>query len=169
MKHSLPKRGWLRGVSLVETMIAIGILAVVGPLAVATLLKSGEGGVTARAETRSVAIVERCLSELKTARDGPSQYLPKLEPGANFGKDRVVCLAFAGDGTLLGKVDEGSYSSGSGKVDSQDAVYLAKLQGDLQTQRTGFPPLLTVTVTVEYPAVAPQNKRNHTEFHTQLP
>jgi hypothetical protein len=169
MKRSLPKRGMLRGVSLVETMVAIGVLAVVGPLAVAALLKSSEGGAFARAETRSPAIVERCLSELKTARDGTSEFLPKLQPGTNFGTDGVLCLAFSGDGTLLGSVSEGGYSKGNGKVDNKDAVYLAVLEGELQNQRSGYPPLLTVNIKVEYPAIAPKEKRNRMQFYTQLP
>ena len=169
MKRSRPKRGLLRGVSLVETMVAIGVLAVVGPLAVAALLKSSEGGASARAETRSPAIVERCLSELKTARDGTSEFLPKLQPGMSFGMDGVLCLAFSGDGTLLGSVGEGGYNKGNGKVSNQDAVYLAVLEGELENQRSGYPPLLTVNIRVEYPAIAPKDKRNRMQFHTKLP
>jgi len=169
MKRSLPKRGLLRGVSLVETMVAIGVLAVVGPLAVAALMKSGEGGSTARAETRSPAIVERCLSELKAARDTNSEFLPKLQPGENFGMGSMVCLAFSADGTLLGPVSEGLYSKGSGKIDNKDAAYFAVLEGELRDQRPGYPPLLTVHIKVEHPAIAPKEKRTRMEFYTQLP
>lgn len=169
MKRSLPKRGLLRGVSLVETMVAIGVLAVVGPLAVAALLKSSEGGSTARAETRSAAIVESCLSELKAARDTNSEFLPKLQPGENFGTDAMLCLAFSGDGTLLGSINEGTYTKGSGKVDSKDAVYLAVLEGELKGQRPGYPPLLTVHIKIEHPAIVPKEKRTRMEFYTQLP
>jgi prepilin-type N-terminal cleavage/methylation domain-containing protein len=169
MKRGLPKRALQRGVSLVETMVAIGVLAIVAPLALAALLKSGEGGAAARAETRSPAIVESCLAELDVARKGISEHLPTLTPGTAFGTDTVLCLAFRGDGTLLGRVDGANYEAGAGKVGSEDAVFLAKLEGELDQARPGYPPMLTVNVTVEHPAVAPSNKRRKMPFHTKLP
>jgi len=39
------RRGMRRGVSLVETIIAVGVLAVVAPLALAPLLKAGVAAV----------------------------------------------------------------------------------------------------------------------------
>jgi hypothetical protein len=169
MKHSLPKRRWRRGVSLVETMVAIGVLALVGPLAVAALLKSGEGGAAARAETRSAVIVEQCLAELKNARSGGSQHLPALQPGMAFGGNEVLCLAFGRDGSLIGRVSGAEYDAGHGRSGNQDVSYLARLEGSLDSQRTGYPPLLTVTLSIEYPAVAPGDRRRRMEFHTKLP
>ena len=69
MRLALPRPGFRRGISLVETMVSIGVLAVVAPLAIAALLRGGEGGAVARAETRAPVIVESCLGEIKTARD----------------------------------------------------------------------------------------------------
>jgi type II secretory pathway pseudopilin PulG len=169
MKQALPKRALRRGVSLVETMVAIGVLAIVGPLAVAALLKSGEGGAAARAETRAPAIVDLSLSELNLALGSGSEHLPKLEPGMAFGANTPLCLAFSRDGTLLGSVGGGGYEQGSGEVGGEDASYLARLEGTLDTSRPGYPPLLTVLVSVEFPAVAPADRRRKIPFYTKLP
>lgn len=169
MRIALPKRGLRRGVSLVETMVSIGVLAVVAPLAIAALLKGGEGGTAARAETRAPVIVESCLGEIKTARDGVSKHLPALTPGQAFGSGEVMCLAYRRDGVLLGAVSGSSYEAGIGKVAEQDVAFLARLEGTLDTERPGFPPLLKVKVTIEHPAVAGSMKRRRMEFLTKLP
>lgn len=169
MRTGLPKLALRRGITLVETMVAIGVLAIVAPLALAALLKSGEGGASARAETRAPAIVEACLAELKVAREGLSEHLPALQAGESFGTDGVLCLAFNRQGALLGKVDAATYDAGTTRVANQDAVFFARLRGELETERDGFSPMLTVAVTVEHPAVAPGNKRRRMEFHTKLP
>ena len=169
MRIALPGRGLRRGVSLVETMVSIGVLAVVAPLAIAALLRGGEGGTAARAETRAPAIVESCLTEIRLARDGLSKNLPPLPPGQAFGAGEVVCLAFRRDGALLGPVAPSSYESGILEVAGQDAVFLARLEGELDPGRAGFPPLLKIKVTVEHPAVADRLKRRRLEFLTKLP
>jgi hypothetical protein len=169
MRIRRSKRGFRRGVSLVETMVSIGVLAIVAPLAIAALLRGGEGGTAARAETRAPAIVEACLHEIQSARDGASKHLPALEPGEAFGTGEVLCLAFRRDGVLLGPLSAASYRAGIGKVAGQDAAFLARLEGALDTARAGFPPLLTITVTIEHPAVAGSLKRRRMEFLTKLP
>lgn len=169
MRCPLPRRGFRRGVSLVETMVSIGVLAVVAPLAIAALLRGGEGGTAARAETRAPVIVEACLQEIQIARDGGSRNLPALSPGLAFGSSEVLCLAFRRDGVLLGSVDGAGYDSGTLRVAEQDAAYLARLEGTLDTERPGFPPLLKVKITIEHPAVAGSTKRRRMEFLTKLP
>lgn len=171
MRLALPlsRRGFRRGVSLVETIVSIGVLAVVAPLAIAALLRGGESGTAARAETRAPVIVESCLQEIKVARDGVSKYLPSLTPGQAFGNGEVLCLAFRRDGVLLGSVAGSAYESGIGRVAEQDVAFLARLEGTLDTERPGFPPLLKVKVSIEHPAVAGSTKRRRMEFLTKLP
>jgi hypothetical protein len=169
MRIPSPRPAFRRGVSLVETMVSIGVLAVVAPLAIAALLRGGETGSAARAETRAPVIVESCLNEIKVARDSTSKHLPALTPGQAFGSDEVICLAFRRDGVLLGAVSAASYEGGVLRVAEQDAAFLARLEGTLETGRPGFPPLLKVKVTVEHPAVAGSLKRRRKEFLTKLP
>jgi type II secretory pathway pseudopilin PulG len=169
MKTSRPIHALRRGVSLVETMVAIGVLAIVAPLALAAMLKSGEGGSAARAETRAPAIVESCLRELGFARDGGSDHLAPLQAGQPFGADTPLCLAFGRDGSLLGAVEPAAYDRGIARVGNRDAYFLARLQGTTESTRTGFPAMLEVTIAVEHPAVAPALKRRKLDFHTKLP
>lgn len=169
MKTAPPIRGFRRGVSLVEAMVSIGVLAVVAPLALAALLRAGEGGNLARAETRAPLIVDTCMEELEVARKGLSAHLPDMRQGEEFGTSDIICLAFGSDGTLLGSVEGGSYDGGAAKVSGKDAAYLAKLSGYLDESRIGFPTMLNVQVAVETPAVAPANKRRSMSFHTKLP
>ncbi len=169
MRIPSPRPAFRRGVSLVETMVSIGVLAVVAPLAIAALLRGGEGGSAARAETRAPVIVEACLAEIAAAREGTSKNLPALVPGEAFGTGEVLCLAFRRDGVLLGPVAASTYESGILRVAEQDAAYLARLEGTLETERPGFPPLLAVKISVEHPAVAGKLKRKRMEFLTKLP
>jgi hypothetical protein len=169
MKVPPPKPGLRRGVSLVETMVSVGVLAVVAPLAIAALLRGGEGGSAARAETRAPVIVESCLQEIQVARDGNSTHLPALQAGQPFGDGEILCLAFRRDGVLLGPVAPASYEAGIVRVAEQDAAFLARLEGRLETERPGFPPLLKVAITLEHPAAAGSLKRRRLEFLTKLP
>ena len=158
-----------RGASLVEVMVSIGVLAIVTPLSLAALLQAGESGSAARAETRAPLIVENCMAELNLARKGFSEYLPTLEAGKKFGDGDVLCLAFGGDGKLLGKVDPGAYEKGTKEIANQDAVFLAKLSGVEDESRKDFPLMLTVKVSIERPAVAPRDSRRAMDFYTKLP
>ncbi|WP_035607786.1 hypothetical protein [Haloferula sp. BvORR071] len=169
MKLALPLPGLKRGASLVEIMVSIGVLAVVAPLALATLLQAGEGGSTSRAETRSPLIVENCLSELSLARQGLSANLPALQAGREFGKDQVICLAFGGDGKLLGKIEGLGYDTGTGKVKDEDAAFLVRLSGVEDKSRSDFPSMLTVKVSIERPAIAASKNRRVMDFYTKLP
>ena len=169
MKTGIQNPARHAGVSLIEAVVSIGVLAVIAPIAMAAMLKAGEGGNSARAETRAPAIVEACLAELKTARDGNSDHLPALTPGEPFGSGQMLCLAFRRDGTLIGAVDPGGYGAGTDRIGDEDVSFLARLQGELDTSRDGFPEMLQITVSVEYPAVARDAKRRRLEFLTKLP
>ncbi len=158
-----------RGVTLVETIVSVGVLAVVAPLALAAMIRAGDSGSAARAETRAPAIVEACLAEIDLARHGSPEHLSSLEPGQPFGGTTVLCLAFDRAGTLLGKVEGDAYEGGIPHVGDGDAVYLATLASEPDTTRGDGTPLLKLTIGIEYPAVARQAKRSRMEFLTKLP
>jgi Tfp pilus assembly protein PilV len=169
MRSAPPKPGLLSGASLVEIMVSIGVLAVVAPLALAAMLQAGEGGSTSRAETRSPLIVENCMQELDMARKGLSQNLPALQPGQEFGSSEVLCLAFAADGKLLGRVEGSGYDRGTDRLGTEDAAFLVRLSGTEDKSRADFPKMLTVKVAIERPAIAPANRRKAMTFYTKLP
>jgi len=154
-----------RGISLVETVVAMGVLAVAVPLALAAMTKAGAAGSTARAETRAPAIAERCLFEVKAARRGESGVLDPLQPAISFPTaGEVLVLGFSQEGRLLGQVESGSYEEGVGeKIDGESVDYLATIKGRFED------PGVTVTVRVEHPAVRRESQRSGVSFHTKLP
>lgn len=165
MKAPLSRQARRRGVSLVETLVSVGVLAVAAPLAIAALVRGGEGAAAARLESRAPTIVERCLVEIAAAREARSELLPPLAPGQPFGLDEPLCLAFRHDGALLGRVDPADYESGL----TGDARVLVRLQGETTAERPGLPALLRIGLHLEHPAAAPRDKRRASHFHTRLP
>jgi len=155
------------GISLVEAMVAIGVLAVVIPLAMAALAKAGDIGSSARAETRAPTIAERCLGELEAARQGDSFHFEPLAAGQAFPAGGVWALAFDPDGELLGKLSAAQYEQGLARIGGAEVGYVARLSGS----RVDVEPedVLTITVQVEYPAAQPASRRDVLAFHTKLP
>ena len=154
------------GASLVEAMVAVGVLAVTGPLVMAALARAGDGARAARAESRAPAIAEQCLDELRAARRGRSRHFGPLAAGLEFPQDGVMALAFGTDGALLGPLEAGLYRQGLATMEGGEARYVARLSGARTDGQPGR--LLTVTVRVEYPAVQPAARRQVVEFHGML-
>ncbi|MGE9271112.1 MAG: type IV pilus modification PilV family protein [Verrucomicrobiales bacterium] len=153
------------GVSLVETILAVGVLAVIIPLALGAMTAAGKVGSSARAETRAPALAERCLLEVKSAREGNSEVLPNLVGLASFpASGEVLALAFSREGRLLGPVEATSYESGvREEMDGERVTYLARVAGRFDD------PGVTLTVEIEHPAVRGQEDRDRLSFHTRLP
>lgn len=157
------------GISLVETIVSVGVLAIVAPLALAAMMRAGGTGFAARAETRAPAMIEACLDEIGLARIAASGHLDPIAPGQPFGGGTPLCLAFDRAGRLIGKVDGDAYDQGAPSVGGADATYLASLRGEEVTAPDARPPLLRLTIGIEHPAAAPRRKRTRIEFLTQLP
>lgn len=170
MRNASPKAG-KKGVSLVEAIIAVGVLAVAVPLVFATMAGSGDSGLSAQAETRCSWIVPACMEELELAMQSRSQHLPALLPSTAFPGGEPLALAFGVEGEILGKVDQGAYKQGLRTVGSKSARYIASMSGTLPEQQSSAEVSrpLDVTIIVEYPAAAPQEKRRKIEFQTKLP
>lgn len=150
--------------SLIEVVVAVGVLAVAVPLGLAAMAKAGMSGVAARAETRAPAMAERCLLELREARRGRSEFFPPLAAGVGFPADgEVLALVFAADGRVIGAVGAADYESGLAELDGRTVDYVAAISGD---RRDGA---VTVEVAVEYPVVRRAADRSAIEFHTRLP
>ncbi|MGB1128907.1 MAG: type IV pilus modification PilV family protein [Haloferula sp.] len=162
----LKRHRWqLPGVSLMETVVAVGVLAIAVPLALAAMTKAGSVGNVARAETRAPAIAERCLIELKAARRGESEFVPQIQPAASFpAGDEVIVLGFSREGRLLGSLDLSAYEAGyDEELGGEEVSYLADVSGRYEDES------VTVTVKIEYPAVRREGDRSEIEFHTKLP
>lgn len=163
MKHT-KRPSQASGVSLLEAVIAISVVAVAVPLALGAMGKAGVVGATARAETRAPGIADWCRVELEAARRGVSEVLPPLPAGQAFpAEGEVLALAFDRDGSLVGPVEAEAYESGLSRLGEEDVYYIASLSG--RPEETG----VTLTVSVEYPAVRREERRDEVAFHTILP
>ena len=166
--RSLPAR--IAGTSLIEVLLAMGVLAVALPLVAAVLARSGQGCAAAQAETRCGWILPACLDEIEAAHTGSARFLPDLTRGQSFpAPGDVLVLAFADDGRALGCVGRDAYLSGLGRLRGESVRYLASLRADPAATRPNMQPGRALRVTLEFPAAAPLAKRHHLEFFTRLP
>lgn len=150
------------GVSLVETMVAVGVLAVMIPVALAAIQQAGAVGHVAGAQSRAPSIADHCLLELEAALCGASELLPAGGGDGTWPTGGVV-LAFDQTGHCLGRVDEASYEAGMSSRSGDRPVFLARVGTDRD------PTGLAVAVSVEHPAVRAARLRERFVFHTRLP
>ena len=167
---SIPSRR--RGATLVEAVIAVGVLAVAIPLVFGSFAESGKVGMSAEAETRSSWIVPACLAEIHASRSGKSAYFPATSTGEAFPSAGTIwALGFTADGRATGRIETADYTKGVRKSGGETIRYIASLSAEPETTPStpGGPPLMRATITVEYPAAAPAEKRGRLEFHTRIP
>lgn len=160
-----------RGSSLIETVIAMGVLAVAIPIVFAAVAESGKSGLSSEAETRSTWIVPLCMAEIRASREGRPQYFTATVAPQVFppGGD-VWALAFSGDGKPIGKLPKATYDKGSKELNGQAIRYIATMSSTTPTGTgTAVSPLLKVKISVEYPAVLPVAKRQKLDFYTRIP
>lgn len=171
MKTAAPSRKSPRGSSLVEAVIAVGVLAVAVPLVFAALAEAGESGSSAQAETRASWIVRSCLREIEASRDGHPQYFPATTTGQPFPPaGEVWALAFTADGSPAGKVSKAQYESGLKELAGRPVRYIAVLEATSGTPLpTDATPMLDARISVEYPASAKPQRRDRLDFHTRIP
>lgn len=159
-----------KGSSLIEVMIAMGVLAVAVPLVLGTMVQTGGSNLSAQAETRSSWIVQSCFEELQYAMRGESQYIEPLKPGEDFGNNSPLALGFGIEGSVLGKVSGGSYDRGVTNLSNKPVRYIAVMSGEKEKNEAGEETKgLKVKITLEYPAGAPAAKRQKIDFHTRIP
>ncbi|MEP4078618.1 hypothetical protein [Haloferula sp.] len=169
MKRVRRQIRWAAGISLVETIVSVGVLAVVIPLAFAAMLKASDTGASGRAETRAPAIADFCMVELRAAREGDAIYFAPIKKGTDFGNGAdFMGLGFGRDGSVIGEVSESEYETGVEMIGGKRVFFLAKVSGKLDTE-TREVDLVTVTVSVEYPATKSATRRSKANFHTKLP
>ncbi|MCU0749942.1 MAG: hypothetical protein MUF13_10405 [Akkermansiaceae bacterium] len=93
------------GATLVEAVIAVGVLAVAIPLVFGTIAESGKSGVSAQAETRSTWMIPVCMQEIQDSRDGKPRYFTATTIGQAFPPaGQVWALAFNQEGRPVGKI-----------------------------------------------------------------
>lgn len=159
-----------RGVTLVEAVIAVGVLAVAVPLVLGALAEAGKSGFSSQAETRSTWMVPACLDEIQSSRDGRPQYFTATTTGQPFPPaGDVWALAFSSEGKPVGKLSKAQHDKGAKELDGKPIRYIAVMSAGTPTVTASGQTMLRARVSIEYPASAPSTKRNKLDFHTRIP
>lgn len=159
-----------RGASLIETVIAMGVLAVAIPLVFGALAESGKSGMSSEAETRSTWMVPACMEEIQASRAGKPRFFTPTNAGQTFPPaGDVWALAFSPEGKPIGKLSKAVYDKGTKEVDNQPVRYIASISSATTPTPTGATPMLRVRISLEYPATSPAAKRQKLEFYTRIP
>lgn len=159
-----------RGSTLMESVIAVAVLAVAIPIVFGTLAESGKSGLTSRAETRSAWIITACMDEIRASRAGQPQYFSPTMIGQAFpSPGEIWALAFSVDGKSIGKISKDLYDSGSRELDGKRIAYIAAMSGVPLTSESENSQMLRVDITLEYPAASNAMKRTKLAFHSSTP
>jgi Tfp pilus assembly protein PilV len=159
-----------RGVSLIEAVIAMGVLAVAIPVVFGALAKSGSSGLDSEAETRSTWIVPICVNEIAASRDAKPEFFTTTAVAQAFPPTgEVWALAFSREGKVIGKVSKSLYDAGLKQLGGQEVRYVATLSAVAPTVVTGAVPMLSAKISLEYPSAAPVAKRQKLDFYSRIP
>ena len=170
MKISPPITAGTRGASLIEAVLAVGVLAVAIPLVFGALAESGKSGMSAEAETRSTWIVPACMEEVQASRDGRPQFFTRTTVGQMFPPaGEVWTLAFSPEGKPCGKLSKAAYDKGVREIGGKPVRYIASLSSKTPTTPSGVSPMLSLRISLEYPASSPAANRQKLEFYTRIP
>ena len=170
MKTRRPERGLRAGSSLIEVLIAMGVLAVVLPLVFAVLARAGQSCAASQAETRCVAILPFCMNEIEAAQQGNACFLPPLTRGVTIpATGACLALAFTKDGRAIGCVEPKTYRAGVHQLANEPIRFLASFHTEPAPTRPNIPAMLTLRITLEYPAAVPLEMRRHLDFFTCIP
>ena len=163
-------RATRRGSSLIETVIAMGVLAVAIPLVFGALAESGTSGLSSEAETRCIWMVPACMDEIRASREGRPQYFaPTVTAQAFPPSGDVWALTFSAEGKPIGKVGKAAYDKGVKELNGQAVRYIASLSAAVDLAETGATPKLCARISLEYPSASPVAKRQKLDFHTRIP
>jgi Tfp pilus assembly protein PilV len=158
------------GATLVESVIAVGVLAVAVPLVFGSLAEAGKNGASAQAETRSAWIVPACMAEIQASRDGRPQFFTSTAIGQPFpAAGDVWALAFSADGRPLGRVGRSLYENGLKELAGEPVRFIAVLSAVAEPPASGATPMLSACISIEYPSSAPAARRGKIDFNTRIP
>lgn len=158
------------GSSLIETVIAMGVLAVAIPLVFGAIAESGKTGMSSEAETRSSWIIPACLQEVQASREGKPRYFTATKTGEAFpAAGTVWALGFSPEGKPVGKIEKAAYDKGAKELNGQPIRFIASISAELPSGTTPPPVMLRLRVSLEYPSTLPAARRQKIDFYTRVP
>ena len=153
-----------------ETVLAMGVLAVAIPLVFGALAESGKSAISAAAETRSSWMVPVCMDEIAASRDGRPRFFPPTGAAEAFPADGDVwALAFSPEGRPLGRISKAVYDKGIQELDGQVVRYIASLSAAAVPPTTAAAPMSRARISIEYPSGCPLARRRKLDFFTRIP
>jgi type II secretory pathway pseudopilin PulG len=170
MKHPCSNALCLHGASLIEAVIAIGVLAVAIPVVFGTLAEAGKNALAAQAETRSTWMIPTCMNEIRASRAGHPQYFTPTTPGQKFPPTgEIWALAFSPEGQPIGRLSQAFYDKGTKELNGKTVRYIAAFGSSMIPVNHGTTPMMRVDISLEFPAAAVAAKRRKLDFHTRIP
>lgn len=169
MKGAGHQVGVRRGVTLVEAVTSVLVLALAVPLVFGTMGEAAKSGMASAAETRAAWIVAACLREIEASREGRSAVLPASSAGGEFPPaGDLWVLGFSRDGRMVGRVPKSGYEAGLREMDGMKVRYLARVSAVAEAAGDGRMPMLRLKIGMEYPASAPAGKRAQLGFYSRI-
>jgi len=159
-----------QGSSLMEVVIAVGVLAIAVPLIFGSIVESGNAGQYSSAETRAPWMVRACMEEIKASRSGKARFFTNTNIDQAFPPaGEIWALAFSETGSLVGSLSREQYDGGLRKLENSDIRYIATIQSSSPPPDDPDGMALPVRITIEFPAAVPAAKRRTIDFHTRVP
>ena len=153
-----------RGFTLMESVISVGLLALVIPLVVALVAASGTASRSATDDTKAAFMARSVMEEIVAAREGGGDLIEEELEWPEFpGPGGRYVITADDEGNLLSLLEAGAYETG---VDERGVAYLISVRGEQQD----FPvhpelqSLSKVEIMVEFPAIAPRDNRRSRTF-----
>ncbi len=152
------------GFSLMEVVIAVGVLAVAIPVIMAMMVAGTRSSRVATDETQAALIARSVMQEIRSARDGQGALVEETLPWPEFpaGGERLVFSVNVG-GELVERLGDGEYATG---LRDREVQYLVSAAGALHRLQDApdVEVLSKVVVSVETPPGAKPEDRRKFEF-----
>jgi type II secretory pathway pseudopilin PulG len=171
ISRCIRKKSLRRGLTLMEAVIALGVIAFAVPLIVAASSQSSKSRVSAEADTRSAWLAQDLQRQLIDSwNDRVTIAFPTKPLFPDFGTaTSPIVLLYDNDGTFIQTGTPQEFTNGS---TNQRASYLISVYGTGATPNnltTAEKNLSKVTISIENPAKAKAPIRNRNVFTMLIP